>query len=123
MRAFAVTVLAGALAGSFAGGASATMQSKGNAVVLHPSTRSFKELEAACSGTLGSVTFAMNHTRYHATPGVEVSEKSSAAGISTITFSDKAHSKSTTVEANAHNHTISGKDVIVKANGTVACVR
>jgi hypothetical protein len=111
MRVPAVIMLAGFLLG--------TVQ----AVVLRPSTHSFKELEAACSGTLGGITFAMNHTRYHATPGVEVSEKSSDAGVSAITFSNKTHSKSSTVEANAHTHTVSGNGVIVKLNRSVACVR
>jgi hypothetical protein len=111
---------------STAGASSApTMQSKtkANVIVLHPSTRTFKELDTACKGTLGGITFALNHTRNYAMPGVDVTEKPTTNGVSMITFTDKARHKAATVKANAHDHTVSGNGVITKLNGSVACVQ
>lgn len=104
-------------------GSSPAMPSKSNSVVLHPSSRTFKELDAACTGSLGGITFVMNHTRYHALAGVEASETPASAGVSTITFTDKAQGKTATVRTNAHDHSVSGTGVISKVNGTVACVQ
>jgi hypothetical protein len=132
MRTLAAIVLLGALTGcsssknnaqgTAAPSSSPAMQSKGNVVVLHPSTRSFKELDTACAGSMGGITFVMNHTRQFATAGVDVSEEPVSGGVSSITFSDKAQGKTVTVRANAHDHSVSGNGVIAKMNGSVACV-
>jgi hypothetical protein len=91
--------------------------------VLHSSNMSFKDADAACAGTLGSVTFAMGHTRAHAAPGVDLTERSTSHGMATMTFSDKAKGKMATVMVNGHTRSVSGKHVTVKMNRTVACVK
>jgi hypothetical protein len=105
-------------ASSQATGAAALMT-----VVLPNSTTTFKAAQAACSGALGSVTFALNHARAHAAAGVDLHEQpSTAAGIITMVFSDSANGESATVEVNSHHRSVAGKNVTAKANKTVACV-
>lgn len=98
-------------------------QAGAHAAVLRPSVTSFKDAEAACKGTLGSITFAMGHARAHAAAGVTLTEQpASISGISTMTFSNKANGKRATVTVNGHNGSVSGKHVTVKTNRTIACI-
>jgi hypothetical protein len=91
--------------------------------VLHPTNMTFKAADAACAGSLGSVTFNMGHARPHAAAGVTLHEQpESSSGIATMTFSDKANGKTAAVTVNGHNRSVSGKHVTVKRNRSVACV-
>ncbi|HLI94537.1 MAG TPA: hypothetical protein VKT72_00440 [Candidatus Baltobacteraceae bacterium] len=94
-----------------------------HAAALRPSTMSFKEAGAACAGALGSITFAMGHTRAHAASGVDLNEQpESSAGIGTMTFTDKSTGKTATVSVNAHNRSVNGKNVTMKMHQSVACI-
>ena len=98
-------------------------QAAAHAAVLRPSITSFKDAQAVCKGTLGSITFAMGHARAHAAAGVTLTEQpASISGISTMTFSNKANGKRATVTVNGHNGSVSGKNVTLKMNRTIACV-
>jgi hypothetical protein len=92
-------------------------------MTLRNSTVSFSQAQAACVGTLGSVSFSLNHIRAHPSTGVDLQEKTTATnGVMTIVFSAKASGKTATVEVNSHTRSVSGKNVIVKLNKSVACV-
>lgn len=92
-------------------------------MILHPTNMTFKAAQAACAGSLGSITFNMGHARAHAGSGVELTEQpESSNGIGAMTFSDKAHGKAATVSVNGHNRSVRGKHVTVKGNRSVACV-
>ena len=91
-------------------------------VVLRGTNATFRTAEAACSGSLGSVTFSMGHARPHAAPGVNLKESSEAHGIAKVVFSDQAGGKTAAVEVNGHDRSITGKNVTVRTNRTIACV-
>ncbi len=91
--------------------------------VLRNSTVTFKAAQAACTGSLGSMTFSLNHIRAHPATGVNLQEKPTATkGITTIIFSANTQGKTATAEVNSHNLSVSGKNVIVKLNRSVACL-
>src|SRR5215472_2419578 len=93
------------------------------AAVLRDSTVTFKEAQAVCAAALGTVTFSLGHARAHAASGAELHENPSGnAGVTTMVFTDEAAGKSSTVEVNGHNRSVSGAGVMVRKNGAVACV-
>lgn len=92
-------------------------------VTVHTSTRTFKEIDAACAGGLGGITFAMNHVRTHALEGVDIHHTSDRQGVWTVTFTDSARNKTATVKANGHDHTVSGTNVVPAAHGSIACIK
>jgi hypothetical protein len=91
--------------------------------VLRNSTVTFKAAQAACTGALGSMTFSLNHIRAHPATGVDLQEKATANGMSTMIFSAKTSGETATVGANSHDLSVSGKNVTVKLNKSVACVQ
>jgi type 1 fimbria pilin len=93
-----------------------------SAVTLQASSLSFKQAASTCAGSLGSISFTLGHTRAASLPGVSDQTDTSSAGIDTITFSNDKSGKSATVVTNAHNLTVSAKNVAVKWNGQLACV-
>lgn len=91
--------------------------------VLKDSTVTFKDAQSACAGALGSVTFSLGHARAHAASGAELQENTTGnAGVVTMVFTDKTAGKTSTVEVNGHNRSVTGAGVTVKRNGAVACV-
>lgn len=90
-------------------------------VTLQPSSLSYKQAIAACTGALGSVTFTLGHARVAGLAGVSEDVDTSSAGIDTITFTDSS-GKSATAVANGHSHTVSAKNVQVKWKNQLACI-
>ena len=90
-------------------------------VTLQPSSLSFKQAIAGCTGALGAVTFTLGHARSASLTGVTEDVDTSSTGIDTITFTDSA-GKSATAVANGHNHTVAAKNVQVKAHNQLACI-
>lgn len=123
MKKFAALALLGFLFACSSNAGSNSQNGGANAAVLRPSTMTFKAADAACAGSLGSITFAMGHARAHATSGVDLNEQpESSSGVATMTFSDKMSGKAATVSVNGHNRSVSGKHVTAKMNQSVACV-
>jgi hypothetical protein len=89
-------------------------------VTLTGSSMSFKQSLSACPGALGSVTFALGHSRVVAAPGVSTQTDTTGAGIDTVTFSGNGKSASTVV--NGHDRSVSGKHVQPASRNQVACV-
>jgi hypothetical protein len=90
---------------------------------LKDSTVTFKDAQAVCAGALGSVTFSLGHARAHGATGVELQEHPSGnAGVVTMVFTDNATGKSSTVEVNGHDRSVTGAGVMVRRNGAVGCV-
>lgn len=100
---------------------SAAATAAASPVTLGPSTLTFKQAAAACSGALGTVTFTLGHARTGSLPGVTEQVDSSSSGIDTIVFSNAA-GKSATAVADGHKHTVSAKNVQVKWKNQVACI-
>src|SRR5690242_8222339 len=93
-------------------------------VVIHPSTMTFQQMDSACAGALGSITFSMGHVRAHPAPGAVVIEQpQSNGGIATMTFTNDAKGKSATVSVNARNRSVVAKHVTETRNRTVACIK
>ena len=91
--------------------------------VLHDSTVTFKTAQTACAGALGSLTFSLGHARAHAASGASLKESETAAtGIDTMVFTDASSGQTSTVEVNGHKRSVTGKNVTVKMNGSVACI-
>lgn len=107
---FAAFVLIGTLNAAAASGS----------VTVKPGSLSYKQALAACPKALGAVTFTLGHARLASAPGVTYTVDTSDAGIDTATLTGAAGSA--TVTANAHDRTITGKNVTLKYNGQVACV-
>ena len=91
-------------------------------VTLGPSTLTFKQAAAACSGALGTVTFTLGHARVGSLAGVSEQVDASSAGIDTIVFTQEASGKSATAVADGHKRTVSAKNVQVKWKNQLACV-
>lgn len=100
---------------------SALMAAASQTVTLQPSSLSYKQAIAACTGALGTVTFTLGHARSAGLAGVSESVDSSMMGIDTITFTDSS-GKSATAVANGHNRTVSAKNVQVKWKKQLACI-
>jgi type 1 fimbria pilin len=94
----------------------------GSAVTLQPSTLSFKQAMSACSGSLGSITFTLGHSRVASLPGVSDETDTSSAGIDTVTFSDDKTGKTAVAKANGHNNSVMAKNVQVKWKNQLACI-
>ena len=124
MKKFAVFAFLGFLFACSSNAGSNNSQNAGaNGVVLRESKITFKAADAACTGALGSITFALGHARAHGASGVDLNEGAeSNNGISTMTFTDKTNGKAATVTTNGHNRSVSGKNVTAKMNQSVACV-
>ena len=112
-----LSVLFALLFGMAAAGDAAT-----TAVTLQPSSLTFKQAIAACSGALGSITFTLGHARVAGLPDVVEQVDTSSSGIDTITFSNETTGKSATAVANGHKSTVSAKNVQVKWKNQLACV-
>ena len=91
-------------------------------VTLQPSSLSFKQAISACSGSLGSVTFTLGHSRVAAQPGVSEDVDTSSAGIDTVTFTNDATGKSAVATANGHEHKVTAKNVQAKWKNQLACI-
>lgn len=90
-------------------------------VTLKPSSMTFQQALKACPNAMGSVTFALGHSRVAAAPGVSTDSDADSAGVETVQFLG-AKGAAATIVANGHSHTVTGKNVSAAANGTVACV-
>lgn len=135
MKKLAALVLLGLLCACSSNGGNKTQNSSspaaapqqnagGHAVLIRPSNMTFKAAEAACAGTLGSVTFSMGHARAHAASGVDLNEQpESQNGVATMTFTDKANGKKATIAVNGHNSSVTAKNVTAKSNRSVACIK
>lgn len=101
----------------------ATLPSGATTKALHDSTMTFQAAQKACSGALGSVTFSLGHARVHGSAGVTEQTSSTAmAGVDMIVLTDAATGKTATIQANGHRRSVTGKNVIVKSRGSVACI-
>jgi hypothetical protein len=90
---------------------------------LKDSNVSFKQALGACSGALGSISFALGHARVAAAPGVDSdASETSAAGTLTVMLQDASGKKSATVAIDQQKRAIWSKNVRVEMNGTVACI-
>lgn len=101
---------------------SAAASAAASPVTLSPSTLTFKQAAAACSGALGTVTFTLGHARAGSLAGVSEQVDTSSAGIATIAFTNDATGKSATAIADGHKHSVSAKNVQVKWKNQLACV-
>jgi hypothetical protein len=111
MRRFAVVLLLAALGAT---GASSS-------VTVQTSSIGFKQALAACpSGTLGAISFTLNHLRVAEAAGVASDIDSSNVNAQTVMFSTDGHSA--TVFANAVKRTVSAKHVTLASSKRVACV-
>lgn len=89
-------------------------------VTLTPSSMSFKDAISSCAGALGSVSFTLGHARIASQAGVSDDTDTTSAGIDTVTFVGSG-GKSAVVTVNAHDMTVSAKNMSKKGNQLV-CV-
>jgi len=95
--------------------------SASTSVTLTGSSLTFKQALADCPGALGSVTFALGHSRIAGASGVSTQTDSTSAGVENVTFSGPNDS-SAAVVVNGHDRTVAGKNVQAKSKNQVACV-
>lgn len=95
----------------------------GTTVTLHDSNVTFKRALQSCSGALGSVSFALNHARTAAAPGVNTDESGpDANGMMTVVFETANGSKTASVAIDQRNRSVSAKNVRTVMSRSVACV-
>ncbi|MBV8601662.1 MAG: hypothetical protein JO359_08900 [Candidatus Eremiobacteraeota bacterium] len=103
-------------------GAVVLIAAMSGSTTLRDSHASFKQALAACSGALGSVTFALGHARVAAAPGVDSDESFGDAGKVNVVLQDGGSSKAAKLSIDQSKRTISAKNVRVEAHGTIACI-
>lgn len=92
-------------------------------VTLLDSNTTFRRALNACSGTLGSVTFALAHARTAGAPGIAIDESpGDETGMLSVVFASVDGSKSAHVEINQHTRSVHAKHVRVEMNRRVACI-
>ncbi len=90
---------------------------------LHDSTITFKRALGACSGALGSVSFALGHARVAASEGVNIDEtEADPNGRLSATLQNASGTKSAAVSIDQRARSVSAKHVTVELNRRVACI-
>jgi hypothetical protein len=103
--------------------ASVLVAAVGGSTTLHDSNVSFKQALGACSGALGSVSFALGHARIAASPGIDTDESEpNANGMVSVTLQDASGAKSAKVSIDQRSRSVSAKNVRVEMRGNVACI-
>jgi hypothetical protein len=90
---------------------------------LTDSVVTYKQALGACSGALGSVTFALGHARVATPQGVKSSESApDANGNMMVVLKDATGSKTAHFAIDQAKRSVSAKNVRVEMHDQVACV-
>lgn len=88
-------------------------------VTVVPTNLTFKQLRAACAGSLAGLSFSLGHLRVADQSGVTADLNDTGNGMTTLVLTGSKGSA--TVKANAHANTIAAKNVKLSGK-SVACV-
>lgn len=122
IRVATVLILIAAMAGC-AGSGNSSPGSESGGTTLGNSNVSFRDALSACSGALGSITFAAGHARIAAHAGVETDEVlPDANGIISVVLENESGTKSANVHVDQTKRTVSAKNVRSQKSGNVICI-